>query len=126
MSFGKSKKITNANPQQSNYKWRKRVLVDYADERGNALQVTLALPADYDATKTYPMIVYFYQKISHRHHQYSMPRYDDRPHMFTYTSNGYLVLMPDIVFDFGLPGSPALDDVTSPVKEVIKLGYADP
>ena len=126
LSFGTSKKITNANPQQSNYKWGKRVLVDYTDERGNALQATLALPADYDATKTYPMIVYFYEKMSQRHHQYSMPRYDDRPHMSTYASNGYLVLMPDIVFDVGLPGSSALDDVTSAVKEVIKLGYADP
>lgn len=126
LSFKKSKKITNANPQQSDYKWGKRVLVDYTDERGHKLQGTLALPADYDASKKYPMIVYFYEKMSQRHHQYSMPTYDDRPHMSTYASNGYLVLMPDIVFDVGLPGSSALDDVTSAVKEVIKLGYADP
>ncbi len=126
LSFSKSKKITNANPQQSNYKWGKRVLVDYTDQRGHQLQATLALPADYDPAKTYPMIVYFYEKMSQRHHQYSMPKYDDRPHMSTYASNGYLVLMPDIVFDEGLPGSSALDDVTSAVKEVIKLGYADP
>ena len=125
MSFKKSKKITNANPQQSDYKWGKRVLVDYTDERGHQLQATLALPADYNAAKKYPMIVYFYEKMSQRHHQYSMPTYDDRPHMSTYASNGYLVLMPDIVFDVGLPGSSALDDVTSAVKEVIKLGYAD-
>lgn len=126
LSFKKPKKLTNANPQQSNYKWGKRVLVDYTDERGNELQATLALPADYDSSKKYPMIVYFYERMSQRHHQYSMPTYDDRPHMSTYASNGYLVLMPDIIFDVGLPGSSALDDVTSAVKEVIKLGYADP
>ena len=126
LSFKKPKKITHANPQQADYKWGKRVLVNYTDERGNELQGTLALPADYDASKKYPMIVYFYEKMSQRHHQYSMPTYDDRPHMSTYASNGYLVLMPDIVFDVGLPGSSALDDVTSAVKEVIKLGYADP
>ena len=101
-------------------------MVAYTDARGNELQGTLALPADYDPAKKYPMIVYFYEKMSQRHHQYSMPTYDDRPHMSTYASNGYLVLMPDIVFDEGLPGSSALDDVTSAVKEVIKLGYADP
>jgi len=126
LTFAKPKKITNANPQQSDYKWGKRVLVDYTDERGHKLQATLALPADYDSKKTYPMIVYFYEKMSQRHHLYSMPTYDDRPHMSTYASNGYLVLMPDIVYDIGLPGSSALDDVTSAVKEVIKLGYADP
>jgi len=126
LSFKKTTKITNANPQQSDYKWGKRVLVDYTDARGHELQATLALPADYDASKTYPMIVYFYERMSQRHHQYSLPTYDDRPHMSTYASNGYLVLMPDIIFDVGLPGSSALDDVTSAVKEVIKLGYADP
>jgi dipeptidyl aminopeptidase/acylaminoacyl peptidase len=126
LSFKKPKKVTNANPQQANYKWGQRVLVNYTDKRGHELQATLALPADYDPSKKYPMIVYFYERMSQRHHQYSMPTYDDRPHMSTYASNGYLVLMPDIIFDVGLPGSSALDDVTSAVKEVIKLGYADP
>ena len=126
VSFKRPKKVTNANPQQANYKWGKRVLVDYTDKRGHQLQATLALPADYDASKKYPMIVYFYEKMSQRHHQYSMPRYDDRPHMSTYASNGYLVLMPDIMYDEGYPGTSALDDVTSASKEVIKLGYADP
>lgn len=55
-----------------------------------------------------------------------MPVYDDRPHMSTYASNGYLVLMPDIVYDPGHPGTSALDDVTSAVQRVIDLGYADP
>tara|TARA_R110000796_G_scaffold252627_1_gene389025 strand:- start:110611 stop:113349 length:2739 start_codon:yes stop_codon:yes gene_type:complete len=126
LTFKNPKKITDANPQQANYKWGKRVLVDYTDQRGNKLQATLALPADYEAGKKYPMVMYFYEKMSQRHHQYSMPTYDDRPHMSTYASNGYLVLMPDIVFDEGKPGSSALDDVTSAAKEVIKLGYADP
>ncbi|MGW8123178.1 S9 family peptidase [Roseivirga echinicomitans] len=126
LSFKNPKKITDANPQQANYKWGKRVLVDYTDQRGNKLQATLALPADYQPGKKYPMVMYFYEKMSQRHHQYSMPTYDDRPHMSTYASNGYLVLMPDIVFDEGKPGSSALDDVTSAAKEVIKLGYADP
>lgn len=126
LSFKKPKKITEANPQQSGYKWGKRVLVDYTDERGHKLQATMALPADYEAGKKYPMVVYFYEKMSQRHHQYSMPTYDDRPHMSTYASNGYLVLMPDIIYDEGKPGSSALDDVTSAVKEVIKQGYADP
>ena len=72
------------------------------------------------------MLVYFYEKMSQRHHQYSMPTYDDRPHMSTYASDGYLVLMPDIVYSDGKPGSSSLDDVTAAVNKVIGLGYADP
>jgi dipeptidyl aminopeptidase/acylaminoacyl peptidase len=90
------------------------------------MQGTLALPADYEEGQQYPMVVYFYELMSQRHHQYSMPVYDDRPHMSTYASNGYLVFMPDVRYDEGTPGSNALDNVTSAVQKVIDLGYADP
>lgn len=96
------------------------------DGRGNKLQATLALPAGYEAGTRYPMIVYFYEKMSQRHHEFSLPVHDDRPHMSTYASNGYLVLMPDNVHDDGYPGSSALDDVTAASKKVVELGYADP
>lgn len=119
-------RVTDANPQQKEYKWGKRVLVDYTDKRGNKLQATLTLPSGYEQGTKYPMLVYFYERLSQNHHQYSMPTYDDRPHMSTYASDGYLVLMPDIVYDVGKPGSSALDDVTSAVKKVVELGYADP
>ncbi len=124
--FRRPRRITEANPQQAEYAWGERVLVDYTDDRGNELQATLALPAGYTPGERYPMIMYFYEKMSQRHHEYSMPTYDDRPHMSTYTSNGYLVLMPDIVYDEGLPGSSALDDVVAAARAAIDLGYADP
>jgi dipeptidyl aminopeptidase/acylaminoacyl peptidase len=120
------KRVTDANPQITQFLWGSRVLVDYVDQRGNRLQATLTLPAGYEQGKRYPMIVFFYEKFSQRHHEFSQPVYDDRPHMSTYASNGYLVLMPDIVYDVGYPGSSALDDVVSATKKVLELGYADP
>jgi len=126
LSFRNPRKVTDANPQLGEYAWGRRVLIDYVDQRGNKLQATLTLPAGYEEGEQYPMMVYFYEKMSQRHHQFSMPVYDDRPHMSTYASNGYMVLMPDIVFEPGKPGSSALDDVTAAVQEVIDLGYADP
>jgi dipeptidyl aminopeptidase/acylaminoacyl peptidase len=124
--FRRPRRITEANPQQAEYAWGTRVLIDYTDDRGNELQATLALPAGYEPGQRYPMISYFYEKMSQRHHEYSMPVYDDRPHMSTYASNGYLVLMPDIIFDEGYPGSSALDDVVASARAVIDAGYADP
>ncbi|MCG6955760.1 MAG: prolyl oligopeptidase family serine peptidase [Gemmatimonadetes bacterium] len=126
LRFSSPRKVTDANPQISEFLWGKRVLVDYIDKRGNKLQATLTLPAGYEQGKKYPMIIYFYEKMSQNHHLFSQPVYDDRPHMSTYASNGYLVLMPDIIYDRGLPGSSALDDVTAAAQEVIDLGYADP
>jgi len=119
-------KISDANPQQKDFAWGRRVLVVYSNSSGEKPQATLTLPAAYQAGKKYPMIVYFYEKMSQRHHQYSMPTYDDRPHMSTYASDGYLILMPDIIFEIGKPGSSSLDCVSSAVKRVVELGYADP
>jgi dipeptidyl aminopeptidase/acylaminoacyl peptidase len=126
LRFRNPVRVTEANPQQEEFLWGRRVLVDYTDDRGNKLQATLTLPAGYEEGRQYPMIVYFYEKMSQRHHEYSRPTYDDRPHMSTYASNGYLVLMPDIVFDMGYPGSSALDDVVSAAEATIDQGYADP
>ncbi|MDA7977256.1 MAG: prolyl oligopeptidase family serine peptidase [Pirellulales bacterium] len=125
--FDNFERITEANPQQSEFTWGpKRVLVDYENADGVRLQGTLALPADYEEGKQYPMLVYFYEKMSNRHHQHSAPSFDDRPHMCTYASDGYLVLMPDVIYKTGRPGDCAVDCVTSAVKKVIDLGYADP
>lgn len=120
-------KLTDANPQQSEYAWTPgRILFDYTDARGNELQGTLTLPAGYEKGRRYPALVYFYEKMSQRHHQYSMPAYDDRPHMSTYASDGYVVIQPDIVYEPGKPGSSAVDDVTAAVHAAIELGMVDP
>lgn len=123
--FKNQTQITKANPQQSEYAWGKRKLVEFTDSRGNKLQGTMTLPAGYEEGKAYPTLFYFYEKMSDRHHQYSMPVYDDRPHFSTYASNGYLIFMPDIVFEEGKPGTSSLDVITSAAKELIRLGYAD-
>jgi dipeptidyl aminopeptidase/acylaminoacyl peptidase len=126
LTFKDPVKITDANPQQAEYAWGRRILVDYTNSRGVELQATLALPAGYVQGRRYPMLVYFYELMSDQHHRYSMPTYDDRPHMSTYASNGYLVLQPDVVYEIGKPGSSALDCVGAAVRKVIELGYADP
>ena len=124
--FESPMRITDANPQQAEYRWGRRILVDYKNENDVPLQATLTLPGEFEEGKKYPMLVYFYEKMSQRHHQYSMPQFDDRPHMSTYASDGYLVLMPDVIYEVGRPGSSALDCVTSAVQAAIELGYADP
>lgn len=125
-AFASPKKLTDANPQIKDYAWGSKTLVDYTNSKGKKLQATLTLPAGYQPGKKYPMLVYIYEIMSNTHHAFSMPVYDDRPHMSTYASDGYLVLQPDIVYEIGKPGSSALDCVTAAVKKVIDLGYADP
>jgi len=126
-SFEAPAKVTDANPQIKDFAWSSgKVLIDYTNSKGQRLQGTLTLPANYEQGKKYPMLVYFYEIMSNTHHRFSMPVYDDRPHISEYASDGYLVLQPDVVYQIGRPGTSAVDCVTSAVKKVIELGYADP
>jgi dipeptidyl aminopeptidase/acylaminoacyl peptidase len=125
-SFASPVKETDANPFIGEYAWGSKVLVDFKNSKGQRLQGTLTLPANYQAGKKYPMLVYFYELLSNTHHQFPMPIFDDRPHFAEYASDGYVVFQPDIVYETGKPGSSALDCVTSGVKKVIEMGYADP
>ena len=119
--------MTDAQPDIfKEFAWGTKKLIDFKNSKGVRLQATLTLPAGYEPGKKYPMLVYFYELMSDTHHTFSFPVYDDRPHMSTYASNGYLVLQPDVRYEIGRPGSSALDCVTSAVKKVIELGYADP
>ncbi len=124
--FSSPKRITDANPQQADYGWGRSILMEYKNSKGVRLQATLTLPANYEQGKRYPMLVYFYEKMSQNHHQYSMPTYDDRPHFSLYAGDGYVILRPDVVYTMGRPGDSAVDCVTSAAKRAIELGYADP
>ncbi len=126
-TFANAKKVTDANPILSEYAWgSKKVLVDYTTSKGHKLQGTLLLPPDYQPGKKYPMLVEFYEIMSNTHHNFSTPGYSNSPQLSTYASNGYLVFQPDMVYEIGKPGTSALDCMTSAVKKVIDLGYADP
>jgi len=125
--FASARQVTDGHPDIfQSYAWGTKKLIDYKNSKGQRLQGTLTLPAGYEPGKKYPMVVYFYELMSDTHHSFSFPVFDDRPHMSTYASNGYLVLQPDVRYEIGKPGTSALDCVTSAVKKVIELGYADP
>jgi len=125
-NFNDMKRITDANPQQTGYAWGRSILRDFRNSKGDRLQATITLPANYEPGKRYPTMVYFYEKMSQNHHSYSMPAYDDRPHFSAYASDGYLIVRPDMKYYEGQPGWNALDCLTAAVKMVIDEGLADP
>jgi dipeptidyl aminopeptidase/acylaminoacyl peptidase len=125
--FEAPRRMSEANPHIPEYRWPAgKVLVDYTNSKGQALQGTLLLPAGYERGKRYPMVVTFYEIVSNTHHTFSQPAYGNSPQHSTYASDGYLVFQPDMVYEIGKPGTSALDNMEAAVKKVIELGYADP
>ena len=75
-NFADAKKITDANPQQAEYKWvAKRVLFDYKDKDGHRLQGFMSLPEDWQPGKKLPMLVSFYEKNSQNFNHYTAPSF---------------------------------------------------
>ena len=126
--FRDARKLTNANPQQSEYVWGRRVLFDYTNKDGKRLQGILALPDDYRQGEKRPMLVTFYEKNSQNMHRYSAPSFitgmGTSP--MEAVSRGYITMLPDIHFRTGSSHSDMLECVEAAVRKVIELGYADP
>jgi dipeptidyl aminopeptidase/acylaminoacyl peptidase len=126
--FGDSRRITDANPQQAEYRWGRRVLFDYRLKNGQRAQGILALPEDYRTGEKRPMIVTFYEKNSQNMHRYSAPNFitgmGSMP--MEATSRGYVTMLPDVYFRTGSSHSDMLEAVEAATRRVIDLGYADP
>ncbi|MGF6849132.1 hypothetical protein QFZ51_004367 [Chitinophaga sp. W3I9] len=120
------KRLTNRNPQQAQYGWGSAKVVEWKNYEGKQNQGLLYLPENFDTTRTYPMIVDFYETHSHDLHEYLVPGYStstiDIP---TYVSNGYVVFRPDIHYTTGKPGESAYNAVVSGVMDLISRGIAD-
>lgn len=107
---------TDINPQQENYNWGTVELVDWTDFNGIPRQGLLYKPEDFDPLKKYPMMVYFYERSSNSVHRHNAPSPSRSIINKTfYTSNGYLVFVPDISYRTGYPGKSAYDCIMSGV-----------
>ena len=124
-SLQNSKILTNANPQQKEFHWSSGVrLIDYTSDKGDKLQAALFLPANYEAGKSYPTVVYIYEKLSQRLNSYFTPSARGF-NKSVYNSNGYAVLMPDIVYKINDPGMSAVWCVLPAIKAAIETGIVD-
>jgi dipeptidyl aminopeptidase/acylaminoacyl peptidase len=122
---GPGPKITDANPQQKDFLWTKGSrLIEYTSDKGDKLQGTLYLPANYEPGKSYPTITYIYEKLSQSTNMYPHPTYNGF-NIAAYTSNGYAVLTPDIVYKVNDPGMSAVWCVVPAVKAAIATGIVD-
>ena len=126
LDFSNSKKLTNTNPQQKMFNWGRRILIDYTNDDGVPLQGILSIPDSYKEGEKLPMIVYSYEKLSHRMYQYATPYLSGTtvPEMM-YVSDGYLFLQPDIHFNVGTPHSDMHECIDAAIAKVIELGYVD-
>lgn len=119
-------KLSDINPQQAQYNWGTAALVAWTTPKGYHSKGILYKPEDFDPAKKYPMIVYFYEKLSDGLYNYIPPApTPSRLPISYFVSNGYLVFAPDISYQNGHPGASAVEFINSGVESLKKNPWVD-
>lgn len=122
--FNKAVKLTSINPQLKDILWGTAQLVEWTTYDGHKSKGVLYLPENFDASAeaSIPMISYFYERYSddvYRH--YTMEPSWSWINFPFYTSRGYVIFVPDIIYDMsGMPGESAYNYVCSGVEEMCR------
>jgi len=121
------RRISDANPQQKAYNWGSIERIQWTSLSGKLLSGLLVKPTNFDATKQYPLVVNFYEKLSDELHRHRSPDFHRSQINWTvYASRGYVVFAPDIPYRTGYPGECAYDAIVSGVAQLIGKGFINP
>ncbi|SHG38288.1 S9 family peptidase [Flavobacterium defluvii] len=127
---GNKKKSTvySSNNHHEKFLLGNSKLIYYQNSKKQNIKSVLIYPANYNHSKKYPMIVNIYEIQSMNLHKYFNPTLFNEggfnPSILS--SEGYFVLLPDIILEQGNPGISALDCVTSATQKIIDMGLVDP
>ena len=121
-----SLKLSGINPQQANYNWGTAELFSWKTYTGKQSTGIVYKPENFDPKKKYPLISYFYEKLSDGLYTYHNPApTPSRLNISFFVSRGYIVFAPDISYTTGHPGNDAYNSIVSGVRALVKLGFAD-
>lgn len=121
-NFKNEKRASQTNPQQEEYNWATVELIDYTSYDGQKLRGLVYKPEDFDASKKYPLLVYFYELYTDRMHSHYAPKPTASIIFPTeYASAGYVVLIPDIRYKPGHPAKSAFNCIMASTDAVLKL-----
>jgi dipeptidyl aminopeptidase/acylaminoacyl peptidase len=121
-----SERLTRINPQKEDYNWGTAELFSWTSFSGVPLQGILYKPEDFDPTRKYPVIIYFYEKHSDDLYRWFTPAPSRSViNIPFFVSRGYLVFTPDIHYTVGQPGWDAYNAVVAGAEALAKNYWVD-
>lgn len=123
---GAERRISWINPQQDRYNWGTASIYRWKALDGKPAQGVLYRPENFDSTKKYPVVFFFYETHTETLHNYIAPApTGSRLNVSFYVSRGYIVLSPDIIYTQGHPAKSCYNYVVSAANSLSKLPYVD-
>lgn len=122
----RSIQLSSINPQQQNYNWGTAELFKWKAYNGKQATGIVYKPENFDPKKKYPMICYFYEKMSDNLNRYIPPApIRSAINVPFFVSRGYVIFMPDIEYQVGHPGKSAYNYIVSGTRALVKKGFID-
>jgi len=124
--MGEEYKLSSINPQQEQYTWGTSELYKWKAFTGKMAEGVLYKPENFDPTKKYPLILYFYETHSNTLHSYIPPTpTGSRLNISFFVSRGYVVFSPDIHYTVGHPAKDCYNHVVSAAQDLAKQKWID-
>jgi dipeptidyl aminopeptidase/acylaminoacyl peptidase len=117
--------VSDVYPER-NWNWLTDQLVEWDGPNDVHYQGLLYEPENMDTNKKYPVIIYYYETLSDKFHEFlpalPCPGTINIP---WFVSRGYLVFVPDIFYRLKEPGKSALNAILSAYNLLTGLGFVD-
>lgn len=127
-NFIPADRVTNLDSTLSGYALGKMKLMDYVSAAGDTLQGYYIVPNDFDPSKRYPTVIFFYEMQSDDAYRFCsgmMPWNNHLPSGPMYAGDGYVLFFPDVRFKVGSPGQSSIDCLIPASRKLAALGVAD-
>lgn len=106
--FKTSTKVSAINPQMAGYRWGSAELFRWKAYDGTPLKGIVYMPDGVKEGEKLPVMIYFYEKNANNLYTFWSPAPSRSiVNIPFYTSRGYIVFVPDIVYKVGHPGESA-------------------
>jgi dienelactone hydrolase len=117
--------VSDVHPERD-WNWVSTELISWKTPDGSLSQGILYKPENFDSGKKYPIIFYYYQRLSDGLNACLEPGLSEGElNILWYVSNGYLVFTPDIYYTIGETGQSALNYIESAAKYLAKMACVD-
>ncbi|QIH33365.1 prolyl oligopeptidase family serine peptidase [Sphingobacterium sp. DR205] len=126
IKFKDELQLSDINKQQANYNWGTAELVHWTTPAGHQAEGILYKPENFNPAKKYPIIAYFYEKLSDGLYTYQPPApTPSRLNIPYFVSNEYLVFAPNISYETGHPGKSAEEYINSGMRYLAQNSWVD-
>ena len=128
--FKNFRPLSNLYPEKE-YNWLTTQLITWKQFDGTMSQGVLYKPENFDSTKKYPLLITYYDKMSHRLYEFPNPDFTTGDlNIPWFVTHGYLVFTPDIHYTIAnitgvTTGESAYNSVVSAAQYLSKFSYVD-